>query len=174
MVAVLTTICADVVKTAAICKFDTSENAPQRALPPLQGSPDSPPFLLSLAHLGFCKSGPSLKELRGGFTEMEFANGGSFDHLDAGVWSKLAPFVILGPVPLLAKRSPAPSIQRNLRRHPRTGKPAPSLRSVMSLRACRWWGIPSFTFLLVFGSNARTPKWGRRIQANEKRGIGLR
>ena len=89
---------------------------------------------------------------------MEFANGGSFDHLDVGEWSKLAPFVILGPVPLLAKRSPAPSIQRNLRLHPRTGEPAPSLRLAMSLRACRWWGIPSFAFLLVFGPNVRTSK----------------
>lgn len=71
---------------------------------------------------------------------MEFANGGSFDHPHGGLWSKLAPFVILGPVPLLAKRSPAPSIERNLRRRPRTGKPAPSLRLAMNLRACRWWG----------------------------------
>ena len=54
---------AEVVKTAAICKFDTSEYAPQRALPPSQGSPDSPAFLSDLTHLGFCKSGPSLKEL---------------------------------------------------------------------------------------------------------------
>ena len=89
---------------------------------------------------------------------MEFANGGSFDHLDVGEWSKLAPFVILGPVPMLAKRSPAPSIRGNLRLRARTGKPAPSLGSVMSLRACRWWGIPSFAFLLIFGSNIRTPK----------------
>ena len=36
---------------------------------------------------------------------MEFANGVSFDHPHGGSWSKLAPFVILGPVPLLAKRS---------------------------------------------------------------------
>lgn len=83
MAAILTTICAEVVKTAAIRKFGTSEYAPQRAFPPSQGSPDSLPFLSSLAHLGFCKGGPSPKELRGGFTEMEFANGGSFDHLDA-------------------------------------------------------------------------------------------
>lgn len=105
---------------------------------------------------------------------MEFANGGSFDHPHGGLWSKLAPFVILGPVPLLAKRSPAPLIQQNLRRRPRTGKPASSLRLAMSLRARRWWGAPSFAFLLVFGSNARTPKWSQRIQTNEKRGIGLR
>lgn len=77
-----------------------------------------------------------------------------------------------GPGAPACKRSPAPSIQQNLRRRPRTGKPAPSLRLAMSLRACPAGGggfrlLPSF--LLVFGSNARTPKWGRRIQANEKK-----
>lgn len=119
---------------------------------------------------GVFKSGPSLKELRGGFTEMEFANGRSFDHLDAGAWSKLAPFVILGPVPCLLSEAPRLQSSGTCVCTLARGKPAPSLRLAMSLRACRWRGIPSFAFLLVFVSNARTPKWGRRIQANEKKG----
>lgn len=105
---------------------------------------------------------------------MEFANGGSFGHPHGGSWSKLAPFVILGPVPLLAKRSPAPSIQRNLRRHPRMGE-ACSFAAVGD-EPSRLLVVGDSVFCLTLGlwfecSNAQM----RPANSNErKKGIDLR
>ena len=61
MAAVLTTIYAEVVKTAAICKFSRAPMRPRlHATCAIRGS-----CFRNLIRLGFCGSEPSLEELRG-------------------------------------------------------------------------------------------------------------
>ena len=79
MAAILTMICERVVKTGAIRNFGAPQRAPRlRLARPIRGS-----CFRDLTHLGFCESGLSPEELRGNLAGMQFANGASFDHLDA-------------------------------------------------------------------------------------------
>ena len=79
MAAILTMICERVVKTGTIRNFGAPQRAPRlRLARPIRSS-----YFRDLAHLVFCESGPSSEELRGNLAGMQFANGASFDHLDA-------------------------------------------------------------------------------------------
>lgn len=79
MAAILTMICERVVETGTIRNFGAPQRAPRlRLARPIRGS-----CFRNLAHLGFCESGPYSEELRGNLAGMQFANGASFDHLDA-------------------------------------------------------------------------------------------
>lgn len=103
MTSLLTTIYAEVVKTAAIRKFSHASMI-------ASSSPDSPysPLLLS----GSCSPGvlqkrPISERAWGRFARMRFANGGDIDHLDADCGQNRRHSQSRTPTPMLAKLIPA-------------------------------------------------------------------
>ena len=102
MASLLTTIYAEVVKTAAIRKFS---HASMRA----SSSPDSPysPLLLSRScSPGVLRKRPISERAWGRFARMRFANG-DIDHLDADCGQNRRHSQSRTPTPMLAKLIPA-------------------------------------------------------------------
>lgn len=103
MASLLTTIYAEMVKTAAIRKFSHASMLAS----PSPGSPYSPLLLSRSCSPGVLRKRPISERAWGRFVRMRFANGGDIDHLDADCGQNRRHSQSRTPTPMLAKLIPA-------------------------------------------------------------------